>query len=60
MALPHSALVRPQQPALQQGGHAMNAREVAVEPLRVSPGHRCAVPVAQCVQLGIRILAKII
>ena len=46
MALPHSASVRFQQPALQQGGHALDPREVLVDPLRIAAFHRLAVPVA--------------
>ena len=46
MALADSALMRSQQPALQQRGHEMNAREVPVETLRIALGHRLEVPVA--------------
>ena len=53
MGLPDSPLMRPQQPALQQSGHAMHTREVPVEALRVALGHRFAVPVAQSLQPGV-------
>ena len=46
MALQHSASVRSQQPALQQGGHVLDPREVLVDPLRIAAFHRLAVPVA--------------
>ena len=57
VALSNSAVVRSQQPALQQGRHAMKPREVLFYPLWIASCHRLAVAVAEGLQLGLARLA---
>ena len=50
MVLADSDLMRPEQPALQQGGYAMHPREVLLDATRIAARHRSAMPVTEDLQ----------